>query len=656
MNNKKSKLGELMSTVYNEDESSDDEDYVAPNSPSSASSTSSQSNSEASQSIPNQRESQSVDEKCVSSPTEDTSFMPIDTNFRAKTSTPELHICCVCLSDQQSEDDELLECDRCGIWVHEACYGMDPDTDIDSKTSESSSDSTEPWFCNACLLLSHNAWCELCPNRHMGIMKESETGRLVHQICALYTPDVAFHDTEHLWPVVLDEIAAQKWGERQCSLCDDPSMSRTGVCIKCDAGMCKSYFHVTCAQRHGLLTDPHKGDEEDPYLAYCKQHSDRAQITVRKRNFLAMFSSLRKAINEFSGDERLARKFNDARTRYQRRREHRTRPMSPKFKVAKTMSSCPSALSALMRKAKLAGRNSASFGGEAGYRRAGTVAFNVEFVAYYFERERKFSEACETLEKLREEQTRLKREHDELRRVYEAKLGDYEKINELKRLSELYEGLVDMCRTQKATKRMPKIEATMPIEIVRLNECWVCKATGDQHLIVSCDTCGKWYHIGCLEPPLSVLPKKTRLYGWQCSWCAHGDSDTDASGSEVDVNAPRALRNTARETKKAFNLSVGDVGERKRVRTRTEPQVTPAGSNIVKSGSAESLKAEKRQSVDRRRSWKDKPHCGLCERAFNKKSKIVKCDCCESVAHEHCARQGDANNKWKCNKCSGENS
>ena len=23
---------------------------------------------------------------------------------------------------------------------------------------------------------------------------------------------------------------------------------RTGVCVECDAGMCKSFFHVTCAQ------------------------------------------------------------------------------------------------------------------------------------------------------------------------------------------------------------------------------------------------------------------------------------------------------------------------------------------------------------------------------------------------------------------------
>lgn len=27
------------------------------------------------------------------------------------------------------------------------------------------------------------------------------------------------------------------------------------MCISCDAGMCRSYFHVTCAQREGLLSE-----------------------------------------------------------------------------------------------------------------------------------------------------------------------------------------------------------------------------------------------------------------------------------------------------------------------------------------------------------------------------------------------------------------
>lgn len=32
---------------------------------------------------------------------------------------------------------------------------------------------------------------------------------------------------------------------QSCVLCDDERISRTGVCITCDAGMCKTSFHVT---------------------------------------------------------------------------------------------------------------------------------------------------------------------------------------------------------------------------------------------------------------------------------------------------------------------------------------------------------------------------------------------------------------------------
>lgn len=82
------------------------------------------------------------------------------------------------------------------------------------------------------------------------------TLRFVHILCALYIPGVAFQDTEKLWPVVLDEIPAQRWGEQACSLCEDPCLTRTGIVIKCDAGLCKTYFHVTCGLAHGFLVDP----------------------------------------------------------------------------------------------------------------------------------------------------------------------------------------------------------------------------------------------------------------------------------------------------------------------------------------------------------------------------------------------------------------
>ncbi|CAG5130456.1 unnamed protein product, partial [Candidula unifasciata] len=56
-------------------------------------------------------------------------------------------VCCVCLSDRSADDDEIVECDNCGVSVHEGCYGI---SESHSTASTESSASTEPWFCDAC--------------------------------------------------------------------------------------------------------------------------------------------------------------------------------------------------------------------------------------------------------------------------------------------------------------------------------------------------------------------------------------------------------------------------------------------------------------------------------------------------------------------------
>lgn len=46
------------------------------------------------------------------------------------------------------------------------------------------------------------------------------------------------------------------------------------------------------------------------------------------------------------------------------------------------------------------------------------------------------------------------------------------------------------------------------------NKCGICSRTNDQHLLAKCDTCYLYYHLGCLNPPLTRMPKKTKLFGW----------------------------------------------------------------------------------------------------------------------------------------------
>ena len=67
----------------------------------------------------------------------------------------------------------------------------------------------------------------------------------MHLVCALYVPGVAFSDVDRLTGVTLFEIPYTRWGAKPCTVCEDTALSRTGVTVQCDAGMCKAAFHVT---------------------------------------------------------------------------------------------------------------------------------------------------------------------------------------------------------------------------------------------------------------------------------------------------------------------------------------------------------------------------------------------------------------------------
>ncbi len=81
--------------------------------------------------------------------------------------------------------------------------------------------------------------------------------------------------------------------------------------------------------------------------------------------------------------------------------------------------------------------------------------------------------------------------------------------------------------------------------------CAVCEKEEEEHLMTVCDTCQLHYHIHCLDPPLSKVPKKTAKWGWQCHQCSHqsGDEltplipnfDEPSSRSGRRIKVPQAL-------------------------------------------------------------------------------------------------------------------
>lgn len=75
---------------------------------------------------------------------------------------------------------------------------------------------------------------------------------------------------------------------------------------------------------------------------------------------------------------------------------------------------------------------------------------------------------------------------------------------------------MNLARLTKIDVRLPlRLKDTVPEEDEGMStKCVVCEGSHDNHLMVLCDTCDNHYHIGCLDPPLSKVPKKTVRWGW----------------------------------------------------------------------------------------------------------------------------------------------
>lgn len=480
----------------------------------------------------------------------------------------------------------MVQCDSCGFYTHEGCYGI---TEADSRHSSDSVESTEPWFCNACLSNVNKPKCDLCPNEHSGLFKETQSGRFVHIACALYSPDVSFEDTDKLWPVVLNEISAKKWGDRICSLCDNLYMSRSGVCIKCDAGLCKTYFHVTCAMKHGLLVDPFQQNANDPFFAYCKQHNDSDQIRQRKLKYIQMIEANNKQQLNLTLNERTKIKFKHAQTDYNLKRKQAHLPRQETHKTARLLTTNPSSLKQLMQKSNLNSSQKHTVQKHS----VNQVTFTSEFVKYYYDRELKLEQLYKEIPQMKKLQTDLTNQEQELRLAYESKLKEKEKLlGEFTQQSKLFDACIDMFIEQKKLKhklkdlldvKLVQIESDESVNVSSLNnseassrleqsnkrayrkrkpqfesqisldaECFICKQKTNSHLLVECDTCKTYYHINCLEPPLSAVPKKTKLYGWECAKCVRKKEsdyeDEDVKEIEED-NDKRSLRRERKQTR-----------------------------------------------------------------------------------------------------------
>ncbi|XP_027891421.1 PHD finger protein 14 isoform X1 [Xiphophorus couchianus] len=585
--------------------------------------------------------------------------------------TQHILICCVCLGDNSEDADEIIQCDNCGVTVHEGCYGVDGESD--SIMSSASENSTEPWFCDACKN-GVTPSCELCPNQD-GIFKETDAGRWVHVVCALYVPGVAFGDIDKLRPVTLTEMNYSKYGAKECSFCEDARFARTGVCISCDAGMCRSYFHVTCAQREGLLSEAAaEEDIADPFFAYCKQHADRFDRKWKRKNYLALQSYCKVSLQEREkqltpeAQARITTRLQQYRAKAELSRNTRPQAWVPREKLPRPLTSSASAIRKLMRKAELMGISTDIFPVDTsdanasmdGRRKHKQPALTADFVNYYLERNMRMiqiqdniSEQKNLKDKLESEQEKLHVEYNKLCEFLEDLLSVNGTLrSEGQAMWTLLGGIVGQKLNTPAILKAPKERKPSKKEggtpgkssslPAILYSCGICKKNQDQHLLVLCDTCKLYYHLGCLEPPLTRMPKKTKNSYWQCSECDQASSDEADIAMETLPDGTKRSRRQIKGPIKFIPQEMSPEPKKQQVRgTRTRGQkrkrvpITEEREEKVE----EPLPRERRQrqsAVQKKPKADDtRTECSTCKGPGDNEN-LVRCDECQLCYHFGC--------------------
>ncbi|OWM81479.1 peregrin [Punica granatum] len=173
-------------------------------------------------------------------------------------------ICAICQSTDGDPKDPIVFCDGCDLMVHTSCYGSPLTQGIPEGD----------WFCNQCLAApkGRNAdtfLCCLCPTKG-GALKSTADGRWAHVVCALFVPEVFFHDSEGRDGIDCSKVPARRW-DRRCYVCEGTS----GCALDCSEPKCPLSFHVTCGLKEDLCIEYKEGKGKGAVVAgFCKRHTE----------------------------------------------------------------------------------------------------------------------------------------------------------------------------------------------------------------------------------------------------------------------------------------------------------------------------------------------------------------------------------------------
>ncbi|KHJ95238.1 PHD-finger [Oesophagostomum dentatum] len=450
-------------------------------------------------------------------------------------------ICALCLNlSSIAQSEEVMQCDKCGLAVHDSCY-MSLDVSEDNDSTQSSS-STEPWFCEPCVYgFNEPPHCELCPSRY-GAMKRSDVGgRWVHLICALYTRGVTFGDIDHLTAISWQEMDHRNFGRKSCSGCTDVLEARFGVTTRCELGLCKQHYHATCAQSAARFLA-----QEEKRLAMVgkkvlSEREERKRLRARQK-YEKQFQSL------VGVTICLPEAFHDKIEMKMRRARHLT--TSPEF------------FEWFQEKAEISGVEPEQFKKE--FTRVSgdsipflTPGFSPQFFEYLAHREqvvfaaeeqklKSINDSKVTLKKqldthmtklkLTEQSGQMGRQRSECRKKLALAFHDVLMKLGAKKLPPIVKIFGDTSEDGNISRRRNSLTGNTPAvslaslkklkKEMSINVCKECRKTKDQHLMIGCDSCHEFYHIGCLDPPLEKVPKKVNCE-WHCADCCENSDEED---------------------------------------------------------------------------------------------------------------------------------
>ena len=300
-------------------------------------------------------------------------------------------------------------------------------------------------------------------------------------------------------------------------------------------------------------------------------------------------------------------------------------------------------------------------------------AFNIEFVAYYQDREKRIADLKQQVSQDKREFEQLRQEDSETTLKYDAInkiLAEKSELNSTKRnqiedfrkllslgghnnlvpdavppvvLSKSTSSAIASANirarstaysSQGASQVSQKISFKIfcnqlifpPFKVSKhLKTCGVCGKSHDQHLLAHCDTCHLHYHLGCLTPPMTRMPKKSKLYGWSCSECypdSSGDEQVhvDLEDLSSDANIRKRRENRRQAASKALiiassadNSGCEDEELKKALETSAKLQ------NGLENKQREDLIAKAAEKAERKRKRKEEKARRKAERKAEKK-------------------------------------